>query len=102
MIPSKGACEIRMYSAAAATEPRSERSQATGIHAAPACAQAALALVIELARPMTAAPLASRARIVWNPLSEMQSVTTNLLAERSMPAMTWSAVERALKALNHS
>src|SRR5882757_5325660 len=96
---SKGTCSARIASAAAATEARSDRSQATGRHDDATRVHAACAAANDLARPMTCAPLAASALIVSKPMPELQPVTTKRLPVRSTPARTLSAVERAPKGL---
>src|SRR5271165_3828772 len=83
-----------MAPAASATQSRSERSQATAVQAGPTRAQASLAADQDFARPRTCAPLAASELIVSKPIPELQPVTTNRLPVRSIPARTWSAVER--------
>jgi len=70
--------------------------KAIGVDEGPAELHAVWALSCVRASPMTCAPLAAREFIVSKPIPELQPVTTYRLPVRSIPARTWSAVERPL------
>ena len=89
----------RIVFAHATTESKSESSSTTGVALPFTLAHASWPRSSVRAVPITCAPRSASTRMVSSPMPELHPVTTMVLLERSMPAVTSSAVAPAANEL---